>query len=92
MSGYKFRRQEIIEPYIVDFVCLEKMLVIELDGGQHATQQEADIARQQDLEEHGYRVIRFWNNEVFENLEGVLFRIAEELEREAIQVEFKELL
>ena len=77
---YKFTRQYPIGPYIVDFCCRESRLIIELDGGHHATQQEADIARQQDLEAHGYRVIRFWNNEVFENIEGVLFKIVEELE------------
>ncbi len=55
-------------------------MVVELDGGHHATQQEADASRQQYLEAQDYRVIRFWNNEVFENLEGVLFRIVEELE------------
>jgi len=81
---YKFTRQYPIGPYIVDFCCRTACLVIELDGGGHATQQEADIARQQDLEDHGYRVIRFWNNEVFENTEGVLFRIVEELERRSL--------
>ena len=80
---YKFTRQYPIGPYIVDFCCRTVRLIIELDGSGHATQQEADIARRQDLEDHGYRVIRFWNNEVLENTEGVLFRIAEELERRA---------
>ena len=55
-------------------------MVVELDGGQHATQQEFDTDRQRYLEAQDYRVIRFWNNEVLENLEGVLFRIVEALE------------
>ncbi len=80
IQKYKFTRQYPIGPYIVDFCCRTARLVIELDGGHHATQQESDIARQQDLEDHGYRVIRFWNNEVFENIEGVMFKVVEELE------------
>ena len=79
VEKYKFTRQHPIGPYFVDFCCRPARLVIELDGGQHATQQEADADRQQYLEAQGYRVIRFWNNEVFENLEGVLFRIVEAL-------------
>jgi len=84
IAKYKFTRQHSVGPYIVDFCCRSVRLIIELDGGHHATQQESDIARQQDLEAHGYRVIRFWNNEVFENTEGVLFKIAEELERQSL--------
>ena len=79
---YKFTRQHPIGPYIVDFCCRWARLVIELDGGHHVTQQEVDADRRQYLEAQDYRVIRFWNNEVFENLEGVLFRIVEELERD----------
>ena len=84
IQKYKFTRQYPIGPYIVDFCCRVARLIIELDGGHHATQQRADIVRQQDLEEHGYRVIRFWNNEVFENIEGVLFRVVEELEHRSL--------
>ena len=69
---WKFRRQHPIGRYIVDFVCPERKLAIELDGGQHATRQDADARRSAELAERGYRVIRFWNNEVTQNLAGVL--------------------
>jgi hypothetical protein len=63
-------RQKPIGPYIVDFFCREKRLVIELDGGQHA-ESDRDAVRDRWLAEHRYRVLRFWNNEVLENIEGV---------------------
>ena len=63
LSGHKFRRQHEIDQYIVDFVCTDAMLVIELDGGQHAEQQEYDERRTQYLHAKGYRVLRFWNND-----------------------------
>ena len=63
--------------YIVDFCCPEQRLVIELDGGQHMMQQAADAARTWNLERESYRVLRFWNNEVIGNPDGVLMRIAE---------------
>ena len=69
---YKFRRQQPIGPYIVDFVNFEKRIVIELDGGQHAIEKENDSRRDSWLNSEGFEVLRFWNNEVFENLEGVL--------------------
>jgi very-short-patch-repair endonuclease len=72
LLGQKFRRQFPIEPYIVDFVCLELKLIIELDGGQHAEQMDYDQQRSLYLEQRGFKVIRFWNNEMFENIEGVL--------------------
>ncbi|OAI11981.1 DNA (cytosine-5-)-methyltransferase [Methylomonas lenta] len=68
----KFRRQLPIKPYIADFVCLELMLIIELDGGQHACQINYDKQRSLFLEQRGFKVMRFWNNEVIENTEGVL--------------------
>ncbi|MBM4137615.1 MAG: endonuclease domain-containing protein [Nitrospira sp.] len=71
MKGYKFRRQEPIGSYIVDFVCQEEKIVIEVDGGQHS-EQESDFQRDKWLEEQGYKVLRFWNNEVMTNIEGVL--------------------
>lgn len=77
LSAYKFRRQHPINRYIVDFVCLESMLVVELDGGQHATQQRRDEVRTRALEALGYRVLRFWDNDVLANTEGVLTRIIE---------------
>jgi very-short-patch-repair endonuclease len=72
LYNYKFRRQFPIEPYIVDFVCLELKLIIELDGGQHACQINYDNQRSLFLEQRGFKVIRFWNNDVIENTEGVL--------------------
>jgi very-short-patch-repair endonuclease len=72
LLGHKFRRQFPIEPYIVDFVCLELKLIIELDGGQHADQQNYDQQRTLFLGKRGFKVIRFWNNEMCENNEGVL--------------------
>ncbi len=71
-EGYKFRRQQVIGPYIVDFVCFETDLIIELDGGQHMDQVPYDKHRTEELEKMGYRVLRFWNNEVFNELNGVL--------------------
>jgi len=68
----KFRRQAPIGKYIVDFVCHEKRLIIEVDGGQHAESIEADQIRDQWLGEQGYKVLRFWNNEILTNIEGVL--------------------
>jgi very-short-patch-repair endonuclease len=65
LFGHKFRRQFPIEPYIVDFVCLELKLIIELDGGQHADQIDYDNQRSLYLEKRGFKVIRFWNNEVY---------------------------
>src|SRR5579862_3481692 len=70
LSGFKFVRQEPVGPYIVDFVCREKRLVIEVDGGQHA-ESSSDAVRDRWLAERRYRVLRFWNNEVLENIEGV---------------------
>ena len=71
-NGYKFRRQHMIQGYIVDFVCLEKKLIIELDGSQHADQISYDIKRSLKLENDGFKVIRFWNNSIFSDIEVVL--------------------
>jgi BirA family biotin operon repressor/biotin-[acetyl-CoA-carboxylase] ligase len=75
----KFRCQHPIGNRIADFACPAAKLVIELDGGQHADHAEDDAARTAELVAHGYRVIRFWNNEVLGNLDGVLLKIAGEL-------------
>ncbi len=72
VAGLKFRRQHPIGRYILDFVCLEARVVIELDGGQHADRHGADQERTAWLEARGYRVLRFWNTEVLENPEGVM--------------------
>ena len=74
-EGYKFRRQHPLGKYIVDFVCLEAALILEVDGGQHADNSGSDEARTQWLEGKGYRVMRFWNNEVLGNIEGVKLAI-----------------
>ncbi|MBE9553117.1 MAG: endonuclease domain-containing protein [Proteobacteria bacterium] len=71
IDGFSFRQQAPIGKYIIDFVCFEPNLVVELDGGQHAGQVEYDTRRTEWLESQGFRVLRFWNNEVFENIEGV---------------------
>jgi very-short-patch-repair endonuclease len=76
--GLEFRRQDPVGPYIADFVCHEIKLVIELDGGQHATQIEADAARTRWFEAEGYRVVRFWNPEVFEDWDAIAQRLWEE--------------
>ncbi|SIQ19038.1 endonuclease domain-containing protein [Aquipseudomonas alcaligenes] len=73
--GLKFKRQKPIGPYIVDFVCLECFLVIELDGGQHMEQVDGDRERDKYLRERGYRVLRFWNHQVLGEMEAVLERI-----------------
>jgi very-short-patch-repair endonuclease len=70
-----FRRQAAIGPFIVDFASRKAKLVIELDGGQHDWQQAADASRTLRIEAGGYRVLRFWNNDVLGNLEGVLNEI-----------------
>ena len=79
--GYKFTRQYIINnKYIVDFVCLEKKLIIELDGGQHNDNPQ-DIQRDLSLTNCGYKILRFWNNEIFNNWENCYNRIIEELNK-----------
>lgn len=72
LDGHKFRRQHPVEPYTVDFFCAEAGLVVELDGGGHLKQQEYDRARTRYLERRGYRVIRFSNRQVDEELQAVL--------------------
>ena len=69
-SGYKFKRQLPIDHFIVDFACLTHRLIVEVDGGQHADA-VSDLRRDVYLRAHGFRVLRFWNNELFTNEEGV---------------------
>ena len=78
-EGRHIRRQVPIAGYIADFACHASKLVIELDGGQHGEAEAYDAKRTEVLARHGYRVIRFWNTEVFETLEGVVDRIRHEL-------------
>ena len=75
MAGVKFRRQHPVEGYILDFACIELMLAIELDGGQHADAIEADTIRTQALNQAGWKVFRFWNNDVLADTEAVLLSI-----------------
>jgi len=76
LSGSKFRRQEPIGNYIVDFVCFSVKLIIEIDGGQHADETlEQDKIRDEWLSSQGFAILRFWNNEVLQNREGVFDRI-----------------
>ena len=70
--GSKFRRQHAIGPYVVDFVCLDSKLIIELDGGQHAVNKTADDARTAELQSQGFWVLRIWNNDMLSNRDGVL--------------------
>jgi very-short-patch-repair endonuclease len=79
VNGHRFRRQHPVGQYIVDFACIERKLVIELDGGQHQERREYDEQRTGFLNERGWRVLRFWNNDVIENLDGVLTEIANAL-------------
>jgi very-short-patch-repair endonuclease len=79
MGGFKFYRQYPIPPYYVDFACRDIDLVIELDGGQHCGNRN-DERRTRFLEAQGYTVLRFWNNEVMANMEGVMMRIQETLQ------------
>lgn len=78
--GCKFRRQHSLGRYVADFYCREKDLIIEIDGSQHAEQETYDIQRAGFFESRGLRVLRFWNNEINANLEGVMTRIQEFLE------------
>ena len=71
VSGYRFRRQAPIGPYIVDFVCYDNRLVIEVDGGQHMEQADYDAERTAWLKAQGFRVVRFWNNQVLEEMDAV---------------------
>jgi very-short-patch-repair endonuclease len=82
MAGLRFCRQYSVGPYILDFYCLERRLAVEVDGGQHADVrgQEHDAQRDRYLRELNIRVIRFWDNDVLQNIEGIGERIKEEVE------------
>ena len=73
-------RQEAIGPFIVDFVCREKNLIVEVDGGQHS-ENARDVRRDAHLAREGYRVLRFWNNDVLTNREGVLLTVLDALQQ-----------
>jgi very-short-patch-repair endonuclease len=69
LNGFKFRKQVEIDGYVVDFICAEKRLIVEVDGGQHTP--ERDARRTSYLESQGFRLIRFWNHDVLQNMDGV---------------------
>ncbi len=82
LQGAKFRRQLSLGPYVADLVCIEARLIVECDGGQHNGSVH-DVGRDASLSAQGWRVLRFWNNEVLQNIEGVLVLIAQALEEAA---------
>ena len=82
LGGHKFVRQDPIGTFVVDFVCRERRLIIEVDGGQHA-ESALDVQRDSWLQNRGYRVLRFWNNDVIKNTNGVLELIAVALQAES---------
>jgi len=77
--GVKFRRQHAIGPYVVDFVCMGHRLIVEVDGGQHALQQDQDAARTRYLEDRGFTVVRFWNHDVLRDTDAVVAAIRDHL-------------
>jgi very-short-patch-repair endonuclease len=81
LGGWKFRRQFAIERYVADFFCADAHLIIELDGGQHSVRTDADAERTKILTAMGYFVLRYWNNDVMQNIDGVVEDIAAALER-----------
>ncbi|MBI4206183.1 MAG: endonuclease domain-containing protein [Betaproteobacteria bacterium] len=81
LSGYRFRRQVPIGAYIVDFVCLEAKLVIELDGGQHMDRRDYDEHRDRALEKRGFQILRFWDNEVLRDTTVVMEAILDALKK-----------
>ncbi|WP_395018283.1 endonuclease domain-containing protein [Dongia sp.] len=82
IEGLHFRKQVPIGNYIVDFCCLKRRLIVEVDGSQHAEREEQDAERTAWLSQQGYRVLRFWNNEVLQNTDGVMERILRAVTRE----------
>jgi very-short-patch-repair endonuclease len=84
--GVSFRRQHPIGPYFADFYCAPLKLVIELDGGQHAQREDYDAARTAYLNRSGIQVLRFWNNDVMENLDGVCREIADAIRRKQFEM------
>ena len=81
IAGMKFRRQQPLGPFVVDFVCFECRVIVEVDGGQHAKQAAYDAGRTRWLEAQGYRVLRFWNNEVLAQTEAVTQTILDAVKR-----------
>jgi len=82
LEGARFRQQVPIGRFIVDFFCPEAMLIVEVDGGQHAD--EKDLARDEWLAAEGYCVLRFWNNDLLQNADGVVMKILDTVRRRSI--------
>ena len=80
LGGWKFRRQFPVDRFVVDFFCADAHLIVEVDGGQHAVRAEADAQRTKVLEAMGYLVLRYWNNDVMKNIDGVIEDISTTLE------------
>ncbi|TXH33498.1 MAG: endonuclease domain-containing protein [Rhodospirillaceae bacterium] len=81
IDGHHFRKQVPIGDFVVDFACLKMRLIIEVDGGQHALRQQQDAQRSEYLMKLGYQILRFWNNDILQNPEGVLGRLREALDK-----------
>ena len=81
LGGHKFKRQVLIGSYIADFVCIERKLIVELDGGQHAERRVYDEKRDAFLRAQGFRVMRVWNIDLLENIDGVMDMVLSELDR-----------
>ena len=79
IDGFKFRFQHSLLPYVADFACLDAMLIVEIDGGQHS--EARDAKRTAFLESKGFEILRFWNNDVLTNLDGVILVVREALIR-----------
>jgi very-short-patch-repair endonuclease len=84
LNGFKFRRERPFGPYVIDFVCLERRIAVELDGSQHAEQLTYDERRDAFIRSYGLRVLRFWNADVLSKTESVLETIAQALHRPEI--------
>jgi len=81
LDGFRFRRQRPFGPYVCDFICLEAKLIVELDGSQHAEREGYDANRDDFMRSYGYRVVRFWNGDVFTRTEIVVETIFDALRR-----------
>jgi very-short-patch-repair endonuclease len=84
IDGHHFRKQVPIDGFVVDFACLKKRLIIEVDGGQHAWRRPQDTRRSEHLKKLGYQILRFWNNEILQNPDGVLLRIRDSLDKASV--------
>ena len=83
LGGFKFRFQHSVWPSVADFACLEAMLIVEIDGGQHGS--PADAKRTAVLEAKGYKVLRFWNSDITQNMQGVLETVLAECEARRVR-------